>query len=368
MKRQKESGAAWRKKKKIREEAQKNNEGAILKFMSQESKITISSTTNPTVGVYENENMPATSTAVEFTYQDQATSISSVITAATDKKDDQAIASTAVEYTALGRFESEVNKPSSDSASSENEHMEVMEQTNCSIDLKDVGQWPSKINDNTRVLLVRQGPFVAQHLDADFGEVIRSGTSVKGQARKLTREWFFQTLPNGEKMLRSWMMYSPSKKSVYCFSCKLFSNESYSHFDSINGFNLWWKLNPKIHEHESSSVHIRNFMAWKEMEIRIRHEATIDKAEQTVLETEVKKWRDILSRFLDIIIFLAKQNLALRGHREGAAENRGNFLELVDLLAKYDPVLREHVLRIKMKKKLLFLTCLQLFRMNLLKF
>lgn len=51
----------------------------------------------------------------------------------------------------------------------------------------------------------------------------------------------------------------------------------------------------------------------------------------------------------DIIQFLAKQNLALRGHREDdTGTNRGNFLELVHLLAKYDPVLGEHLVRIKM--------------------
>lgn len=32
-------------------------------------------------------------------------------------------------------------------------------------------------------------------------------------------------------------------------------------------------------------------------------------------------------------------------------ENRWNFLEHVDLLAKYDPVLREHVVKIEMGNK-----------------
>ena len=42
-----------------------------------------------------------------------------------------------------------------------------------------------------------------------------------------------------------------------------------------------------------------------------------------------------------------------RVHQEGinSNENRGNFLELVDLLAKYNPVLREHVVKIKMGNK-----------------
>ena len=78
----------------------------------------------------------------------------------------------------------------------------------------------------------------------------------------------------------------------------------------------------------------------------------------------MKKWKEILLRLLDIIRFLAKQDLAFRGHRERvnceknetdvepeATENRGNFLELVHLLAKYDPVLREHLLRIQLGNK-----------------
>ena len=44
--------------------------------------------------------------------------------------------------------------------------------------------------------------------------------------------------------------------------------------------------------------------------------------------------------------FLAQQNLAFRGHRV-SSENRGNFLELVQLMAKYDPVLKEHCLKLE---------------------
>ena len=50
--------------------------------------------------------------------------------------------------------------------------------------------------------------------------------------------------------------------------------------------------------------------------------------------------------------------MALRGHRESiheedinSIENRGHFLELVDLLAKYDQVLSEHLVNIKMSNK-----------------
>ena len=47
-------------------------------------------------------------------------------------------------------------------------------------------------------------------------------------------------------------------------------------------------------------------------------------------------------------LFLAKQNLSFRGHREHSCggtvkDNEGNFLELVKLMAKYDSILAEHI-------------------------
>ncbi|KAL4147901.1 hypothetical protein QTP88_002228 [Uroleucon formosanum] len=63
--------------------------------------------------------------------------------------------------------------------------------------------------------------------------------------------------------------------------------------------------------------------------------------------------REVLSRIINIIRFLAKQNLAFRGKRNESLydldianksnlskKNRGNFMELVKLISKYDPILR----------------------------
>jgi hypothetical protein len=48
--------------------------------------------------------------------------------------------------------------------------------------------------------------------------------------------------------------------------------------------------------------------------------------------------------------FLESHNLAFRGHREtlflGSPQNSRNLIDLVKLLSKYDPVLREHFHRI----------------------
>ena len=165
--------------------------------------------------------------------------------------------------------------------------------------------------------MVRQGATVIQNIDSNFGQVIRQGASTKRLTRNLTCEQFFKTLPNGEKILRSWMVYFPSKKALYCFCCKLFPKESNSNFNYEDGFNTCWKLNSKISQYESSASHVKNFTNLKELKIWIACGATIDKKEQEVVENQVKNWKEILSRLLDIIRFLTKQNLPSREHREG---------------------------------------------------
>ncbi|CAN7939480.1 unnamed protein product [Ixodes hexagonus] len=120
------------------------------------------------------------------------------------------------------------------------------------------------------------------------------------------------------------------------------------HLQFITGFQAWWKLNPKVQDHEGSEEHLRCLEQWKTLEIRFRLQKTIDTEIIQSLETEQRKWSDILHRLLDITLFLAKQNLAFRGHREDElAANKGNFLEMVEMLSKYDPVLKEHMLRLK---------------------
>ncbi|KAK4879084.1 hypothetical protein RN001_007230 [Aquatica leii] len=127
--------------------------------------------------------------------------------------------------------------------------------------ISDIGTWPILIPDNLRTLLLARGYKTVQHLDCKFAEVNRPGSKdstkgPKGVTRKLNRDWFFRTLPNGKKVLRTWMTYSLSKESFG--------------FNTIDGFNQWWKLNPKVLEHESSTAHNENFNMWKCLERRLQ--------------------------------------------------------------------------------------------------
>ncbi|CAN7983404.1 unnamed protein product, partial [Ixodes hexagonus] len=215
--------------------------------------------------------------------------------------------------------------------------------------LHDVSFWQIPLTDNLRIEIAKTGSAPFQNKDGPFGSVSRKGMRAKGGLRQLSKDWFFEVMPNGQKILRSWMVYSPVSGKLYCFCCRLFAShatETTSKF--ITGFQAWWKLNPKVQDRERSEEHLRCLEQWKTLEIRLRLQKTIDTEIIQSLETEQRKWRDILHRLLDITLFLAKQNPAFRGHREDElAANKGNFLEMVEMLSKYDPVLKEHMLRLK---------------------
>lgn len=52
-------------------------------------------------------------------------------------------------------------------------------------------------------------------------------------------------------------------------------------------------------------------------------------AEESRLQKEAKENQEFLATIVDALLFLARQNIALRGHDEsGTSSNKGNFLEL----------------------------------------
>ena len=72
---------------------------------------------------------------------------------------------------------------------------------------------------------------------------------------------------------------------------------------------------------------------------------------QDLINAEATRWKEILQRLLAIVSHLAEHNLAFRGHREKLYEHgNGNFLGQVQLMAQFDPVMKEHLWRIQEKQ------------------
>ena len=71
-----------------------------------------------------------------------------------------------------------------------------------------------------------------------------------------------------------------------------------------------------------------------------RRGGCIDEALDQDIIKDRNKWVTVLRRSFDIALILAENNLAFRGDNEVIGQqNSGNFLALVALVARYDPVL-----------------------------
>ncbi|KAL5127883.1 Zinc finger MYM-type protein 1 [Glycine soja] len=156
-----------------------------------------------------------------------------------------------------------------------------------------------------------------------------------------------RTLSNGEKHDRRWLVYSKDLDKVYCFCCKLFGSTNVSQLAN-EGTKDWKNLGSKLKSHETNRGHIINMTKWIELEKRLTTKQTIDKHIQEQINKEKEHWEKFILRIIAIVKYLSKNNLSFRGTNEKIYEKgNGNFLSLIEMLAEFDPIMQEHVRRIK---------------------
>lgn len=158
---------------------------------------------------------------------------------------------------------------------------------------------------------------------------------------------------NGETYKRRWLVYSQSTDKIYCFCCKLFCQIHNSNL-SKEGFNDWKHLSERLKSHETSPDHLRSIENWIEVSKRLKSLSGVDKHLQRQINDEKMRWVSILERLIQIVLFLSGHNLSFRGSFDKLNTfNNGNFLGLVELLEKFDPVMIEHLRRIINKETLI---------------
>lgn len=210
----------------------------------------------------------------------------------------------------------------------------------------DPGNWPSNIDDQIRYDIIKLGPI--RLMDYEFPTTLQD----YGSKRKFTKNMYKRNLINGEKIDRVWLVYSISKNCVFCYSCKLFSfeNPHLNHLSTI-GTNDWKHLPEKLITHERSVQHFKSIEAWTELKKRILKEKSVNQQHLSIIEKEKIHWRNVLNRILSVIHYLAVHNDAFRGSSGVIyTKSNGKFLGLIEMLAKFDPVIMEHVSRIQNKE------------------
>ena len=169
----------------------------------------------------------------------------------------------------------------------------------------DASHWKVLVSDHMRSDIVKSGSDVFRNLDGPFVPKFWQGNT-KSQQQQLTKDWFYKVVQDGERILRKWMVYSPIFGKPYFFCCRLFRTHVASNSSVfITGFNQWWKLNPKVTNHESSEEHLKCLQLWKTLAVAMQCNRTIVAAVLFSMEEKKIKWRNIFYRPLDIVLFLS---------------------------------------------------------------
>ena len=126
--------------------------------------------------------------------------------------------------------------------------------------------------------------------------------------RFLNPKAFTCVLPNGEVVTRDWLVYPPSKTSVFCFPCILFSSERNIKL-CTSGDNDWKNINQTLKVHEASAKHMDSVMTLAD---RSSGAGRIDEKLHKTMCEQRNYWKNVLFHCVATIAFLCEKGLPLR--------------------------------------------------------
>ena len=204
----------------------------------------------------------------------------------------------------------------------------------------DLGMWPAEISDRMTEYWAVKGSSGCVNSNADFSKTSTrfEGDSYNRQCQKslftYTHELTKQQHP------RTWLCYSPSKRALFCFVCKLMTKSLV--FGKL-GCSDWKRASESIPRHERSAA---NREAVIQLLQRSDAGCRVDSELVRQASEDQDYWRAVLERITETIRYLSERGLPFRGSNEivGSPKN-GNYLGTSELIAIFDPFLAQHINR-----------------------
>ena len=113
---------------------------------------------------------------------------------------------------------------------------------------------------------------------------------------------------------------------------------------TLNGYRDWKHATGKngvLNGHDKCFSHKQAPAAWSQYKLNHALGKTLPERMGKSHSEAIQQNRHYLLTIVEVILLCAKQDLALRGHREGPnSDNRGNFLEILNVVAKHDPIVQ----------------------------
>jgi hypothetical protein len=153
---------------------------------------------------------------------------------------------------------------------------------------------------------------------------------------------------------RHWLTYDENTQKLFCSFCLAFSKAS-DKSTFISGYNITNSkhIYQRISEHESSALHAACTESYV---LKINAKDIVSIYTRRHAE-EVKKNRLILERIIETLKVIGKRGLSYRGAEESGytllddSVDHGNFLEILLLVGKFDPLLEAHIEEVVRKSK-----------------
>ncbi|KAG8173322.1 hypothetical protein JTE90_003637 [Oedothorax gibbosus] len=196
----------------------------------------------------------------------------------------------------------------------------------------DPAMWP-QVNDCLREYFSRKKP----NQNIEF--ITSSKKFIGDKERMCSIANFSRVKKNGDKVLRDWLVYSPSATALFCYVCKLYTTSDQALCK--DGYSDWRNVSKRLHQHENSEDHRAAVFSFSQRSAAANR---IDCSFVEQQEEECRYWEKVLTRVVAVIKFISQRGLSIFGENEtiGSAHN-GNFLGILELLSTFDPFLAGHI-------------------------